>query len=150
EYISQGKYLCRLKRGQVARDLGLNDRQVTVWFQNRRAKDKRVKSLNDDENKEKVPMAALPSTKIGCRMIQEEIKKEKTYQNTGLVASVPVPAPVIIHGEHQMHTLNYSSNSSTGIPQHNHLSSWDSYNRINYDTIHNQNYENFNGPDWNY
>ncbi|CAG5075620.1 Protein of unknown function [Cotesia congregata] len=27
EYISQGKYLCRLKRVQVARDLGLNDRQ---------------------------------------------------------------------------------------------------------------------------
>ncbi|CAG5109857.1 Protein of unknown function, partial [Cotesia congregata] len=94
-------------------------------------------------------MAALSSTKIGCRMIQEEIKKEKTYQNTGLVVSVPVPAPVIIHGEHQMHPLNYSSYSSIDT-HHHHLGSLNLHNEINYDIIQNQNCCNYhNSPNCN-
>ncbi|KAH0557403.1 hypothetical protein KQX54_005437 [Cotesia glomerata] len=96
-------YSGRLKRIKVARDLGLNERQVIVWFQNRCMKDKKARSIKDDKDAEKDPKTAPPDTQIGW--------KKETRGNQGR--------------ENQMHTLNYSSNSSTDIPHH-HLSSWNS------------------------
>ncbi|KAH0557400.1 hypothetical protein KQX54_005421 [Cotesia glomerata] len=123
---------------------------VIVWFQNRRMKDKKARSIKDDKDVDKDPKTAPPDTQIGCKKRHEEIKEEKTYQNNSFFASASASVPAsVIYGENQMHTLNYSSNSSTDIPHH-HLSSWNFHNRINYNTIQNQNYKNFNGPDWNY
>ena len=40
--FSTQSYLCRPKRAALAQELGLTEKQVKIWFQNRRMKSKRI------------------------------------------------------------------------------------------------------------
>lgn len=42
EFLFCNKFLTLQRKTELAEDLGLSERQIKIWFQNRRAKDRRI------------------------------------------------------------------------------------------------------------
>ncbi|CAG5075215.1 Similar to HOXB2: Homeobox protein Hox-B2 (Homo sapiens) [Cotesia congregata] len=136
QIYAQNKYLCLEERNNVAESLGLTEKQIKVWFQNRRTKDKKIgskKRVQDSDHVLGSYLGVCDKTNMVVNHVQDSTYPTYNVQYN----SVPAPIECPVKNHVRPTNSNNCSSESGNYPQ---FQDWNTYNQYQTNVIQYQNY----------
>ncbi|XP_053595538.1 uncharacterized protein LOC128667851 [Microplitis demolitor] len=161
QLFAESKYLCRPKRIMTATKLGLQERQIKVWFQNQRMKQKKLEKENEDTNNGKISSFSANNDvkKRSNQLIAtEDAKFRRMNTSAGFRPTVHHHLPQNIDSNTKLYnsyfsiTVNYqtaySGSQQTGNINYTESCSYGNYNTNVYNNDNNCCYSTKNIKVW--